>query len=129
MENSTKLELSRDDNMKHIVIRKSGNVSADFSCENIIRFTAKLYKYSDSDVIVNENFIIARVPDKTGDIMGAAKFFELCDMVVMNPPDCTSFEEMEIAVKKSFVNKIDVGHSLILVTVGAIQEPDSYCFY
>ena len=52
--------------MKRLVIYKTGDVPTDFSCEHIIRFTAKLYKYSERDIISTPNFIIAKVPGKTG---------------------------------------------------------------
>lgn len=104
-------------------------MNVDFSCEHIIRFTAKLHNYSDKDIVTTENFIIARVPDKMGDVTGANKFFEVSDMITQKPPTAESFEDMERKVKNTYVNKIDVGHSLISVAVKLLLEPKNYCFY
>lgn len=115
--------------MKHIVIYKTNNPSVDFSCEHIIRFTAKLYKYSDKNIISGKNFIIARIPDKIGDMSASQKFFDLCDMVQLNPPEHTPYDKMEEIVKRTYINKIDVGHSLILATVRGMLDEDSYMIY
>lgn len=112
--------------MKKIVIKKTGKVDVDFSCENIIRFTSKLYKYREGSVITTPDFIIARIPDKMGDMAGAQRFFEKVDICILHPPKCKSFEEMKEISKKAYNADIEVGHSLILQTVKELLGSRDY---
>ena len=112
--------------MKYIVIKKTGRVNNDFSCENIIRFTSRMNKYSEQSIVATSNFIVARIPDKQGDMASAERFFEKVEMYVTEPPKTKSYDEMKRICDDVYRSKMDIGHSLILKTVKNLVPDGNY---
>lgn len=82
-------------------------------------------KYSEQTIVTTANFIVARIPDKQGDMAGADRFFEKVEMYVVNPPKTASFEEMKRISEGAYASKTDMGHSLVLKAVkNLIPEGD-----
>lgn len=106
--------------MKYIVIKKTGNPSNDYSCENIIRFTSRMYRYSDRNIKTTANFIIARIPDKQGDFALGDRFFERVPMYISDPPKGMPYDEMKRLADGIYQSKDEIGQSLILKTVNAL---------
>lgn len=97
---------------KYIVVKKTiDNPMVDMSIEHLIRFVCNEFKYK---VNVTKNFIIARIPEKKGDVQGARKFFNRIHMVYAKESERPDFEVMKDAANKSFEPDVGMGNELIL---------------
>lgn len=106
-----------DESMKVCVVAKDSNACKTASIESIWNVLDAEYKLSRQS---GKNFIVGKIPSKTGDVTAAAKYFKKTDMYLINLRLAKPTDELLDLYHSVLVNGIEMGNAPLITALGQL---------